>query len=123
MKKTGFALLTEEALTEEIDTEQKNPRVRIPAVVRNRVNERDKSCRFPRCRVKLTSYDVHHIDQDSSNSVDPKNLLVLCPNHHRVLHRTNRPPVAQSHIRQLRAWWNGNYKTTYQQSEQWGGKN
>lgn len=123
VKTTGFALLTEEALTEEIEKEQKSPRVRIPAEVRNRVKERDKSCRFPKCKVNLTSYDVHHIDQDSSNSLDRKNLLVLCPNHHRVLHRTNRPPVAQSHIRLLRAWANDNYETTYQQPEQWGGNN
>lgn len=123
VKKTGVALLTDEALDEEIESEQKNPRKRIPAVVRNRVNERDKSCRFPRCRAKLTSYDVHHIDQDSSNSEDPKNLLLLCPNHHRVLHRMNRPPVSQAHIRQLRAWGNGNYETQYQHPENWGRNN
>ncbi len=123
MKKTGFQLLTEEALTKEIELEQKSPRVRIPSEIRNRVLERDKSCKFPKCKVGLTTHDVHHIDQDSSNSEDPKNLLVLCPTHHRLIHRTNRPQVSQAHIRQLRAWGNGNYETQYQHPDSWGGNN
>lgn len=39
--------------------------------------------------------DVHHIDENRQNN-DPRNLVILCPNHHALLHRKNSSSVKLS---------------------------
>jgi hypothetical protein len=123
LKTAGVGLLTDEQqITQAIENEKKS-RKRVPDSVSKSVRDRDKRCRFPKCLMRRESYaDIHHIDQVNSNSDDPGNLILLCPNHHRRIHTLNRFPVDKAHIQQLRAWARGNYETQYQSPRYWLGE-
>lgn len=59
----------------------------IPAAVRRHVLARDHGCRVPGCgsRVRL---DLHHvIHRRDGGSNDTRNLIAICPHHHRMHHR------------------------------------
>jgi len=123
LKSAGVGLLTDEQQIIQVIENEKKSRKKVPASVSKTVQERDKRCRFPKCRMRQESYpDIHHIDQDNTHSDDPGNLLLLCPNHHRRIHTLNRFPVSESHIKQLRAWGRGNYETQYQSPRYWLGE-
>jgi len=42
--------------------------------------------------------DVHHIDENRDNN-KPKNLIPLCPNHHKLIHMNEYKDMMQSKIR------------------------
>lgn len=49
-------------------------------------NSKNKTCEI--CGWKETSCDVHHIVEQCNGGTNEKtNLIVLCPNHHRMVHR------------------------------------
>ena len=93
---------------------QSEKRVVIPKIIRPECRDRDESCKYPDCSYGLDVCDLHHIDQDNTNSKVVSNLIHLCTNHHRTIHDTNKKPVLTAHINQLKSWTKNNYTTQYQ---------
>tara|TARA_Y100000590_G_C15494556_1_gene929149 strand:+ start:138 stop:764 length:627 start_codon:yes stop_codon:yes gene_type:complete len=95
-------------------------RVAIPNKIRDECRNRDKGCKYPKCNNSLDVCDLHHIDQDNTNSKKTSNLIHFCTNHHRRIHNTNKKPVTNNHIKQLQAWTRDNYETQYQKASSYG---
>ena len=59
----------------------------IPANLRAKVLRRaDHRCQVPGCEFPKNVLDVHHINQDRMHNT-VRNLIALCPSHHRLVHR------------------------------------
>jgi hypothetical protein len=61
----------------------------VPAHIRRGVVLRDKGCAFPGCERPASACDSHHIRewlQGGPTQID--NLVLLCPHHHRLIHRS-----------------------------------
>jgi hypothetical protein len=51
---------------------------------------RDKHCTFPSCRQPSALCESHHVwDWDKGGPTDMNNLALLCPAHHRLVHRAD----------------------------------
>jgi hypothetical protein len=61
----------------------------IPAGIRNAVLLRDRHCRFPRCRQRAATCQVHHArHQADGGKTSTENCILLCFFHHQVvIHR------------------------------------
>jgi 5-methylcytosine-specific restriction endonuclease McrA len=57
----------------------------VPPAVRRALIARDRHCRFPGCACRHT--DAHHVVHWADGGrTDLKNLVLLCPRHHRAVH-------------------------------------
>lgn len=58
----------------------------IPSDVRKKVLKRANNCCQIDCCDEKDVLDIHHIDNENSNN-KIENLVVLCPTHHRKVHK------------------------------------
>ena len=57
----------------------------VPPALRRTLEARDRGCRFPGCRLRVT--DAHHIEHwADGGETSLKNTLLLCGRHHRLVH-------------------------------------
>ena len=68
------------------------PRPPIPKALRKRAVARaGNRCQVPGCDARVGLHDVHHIDGNREHNV-LRNLVVICPNHHRLERQGEYPP-------------------------------
>jgi len=61
----------------------------VPRWMRRAINRRDGGCRFPGCGRRPGWCQAHHIRPwELGGSTSLENLILLCPFHHHVVHRT-----------------------------------
>ncbi len=65
---------------------------RPPARLRQHVQARDGTCRFPGCRVAATRCQLDHVDPWPLGRTAPDNLICLCTHHHRLKTHTRWQP-------------------------------
>jgi hypothetical protein len=64
----------------------KEGRIRIPAKRRDEVYKKcNNKCKYPKCKEKEI-LDIHHINMNARDN-RLKNLILLCPTHHRKRHQ------------------------------------
>lgn len=57
----------------------------VPVSIRRALEHRDRCCRFPGCTNRIC--DAHHVQHwADGGDTKLKNLLLLCPTHHRLVH-------------------------------------
>jgi len=60
----------------------------VPAWLRRALAARDGGCTFPNCPKPAEWADAHHIEHwASGGETSLRNLVLLCPFHHRIVHR------------------------------------
>lgn len=85
----GLVAVMEDAAGNVLDIGRKSRKV--PPAIRRAVRIRDGTCRFPGCEMRR-HVDCHHIIAwEAGGPTSVSNLVLLCPFHHRLLHRAERP--------------------------------
>jgi len=94
-----------EVLKSQDASKRKAERIAIPAAMRQTVMARAKNrCQYRGCGVTNTKMlEIHHIDMIPANSDDPSNLIVMCGNHHKLLHSEGRCKA------EVQRWARGEY--------------
>jgi len=102
-----------EVFKSEEASKRKAERIAIPAAMRQTVMARAKNrCQYKGCNVINTKMlEIHHIDLNPANSDDPSNLIVVCGNHHKLLHSEGRCKA------EVKRWARGEYATSRRRSE------
>ena len=77
----------------------------VTPAIRKALEQRDKACAFPGCRVTASGCEAHHIiPWWTGGETALSNLVLLCPHHHgtveplRFWHDTGSPPRWQVHM-------------------------
>lgn len=66
------------------------PREQVPGHIYRAVMARARGrCENPDCNSTVRP-QIHHINQNNTDSADQRNLIALCPNCHTEVHRTNK---------------------------------
>src|SRR5256885_11928374 len=65
------------------------PQYVVPAHIRRGLVLRDRGCSFPSCNRPASTTDAHHIKSHlKGGPTQLENLVLLCPGHHRLIHRS-----------------------------------